>query len=367
LRHSYALRAIMGIGVVLAIALVGGASIFLRAPAGASPSVFGERAYNVPMLAQADQPVTMSPAEPARVETPTATQPPSSTPIALPSVRLAVVGDLMLARSINKECLRRDDFTWPFQETAEILRDADLTIGNLETPIVTGCLPTDLGMRFCADPRTVDGLVYAGFDVVSLANNHSFNYEQEGLDETVRLLSAAQIVGLVDGALMVVEINGMRIGIIAYDDTDWELPIEETLAEVEKIAEQVDALIGYFHWGFENQPNASHYQQDFSKQLIDAGMDVVVGAHPHWLQPVERYKGGVTFYSLGNFVADQMSFRRSMESVIVRLTLEKRPERLQVDYELLPMKLYDVGQPRPVTCPAKYACDFVPTIDPALP
>jgi poly-gamma-glutamate synthesis protein (capsule biosynthesis protein) len=291
----------------------------------------------------------------------------SITPTIEPKVRLVVVGDLMLARSINTECLRQDDFTWPFQETASILRDADLTIGNLETPIVTGCLPNDIGLRFCADPRAVEGLAFAGFDIVSLANNHTLNYEQEGLDETVRLLSEAQIVGLVDGALVVYEINGMKIAIIAYDDTDWQLPIEETLAEVKEIADQVDALVGYFHWGFENQPNASHYQQDFSKQLIDAGMDVVVGAHPHWLQPIVRYKRGVAFYSLGNFVADQMSFRRSMESVIVHLTLEKRQEGLQIDYEITPVKLFDAGRPVPVTCPNKYACDFVPTLDPTLP
>ncbi len=367
MRQSHTLRAILGIGLVLAIVLVGGASMFLRAPVDASLPAYAESIQGIPALIQTSLPTVAMPIEPARTGTPTSTQLPSSTPMVVPRVRLVVVGDLMLGRSINTECLRRDDFTWPFQETASILRDADLTLGNLETPIVTGCLSTDIGLRFCADPRAVEGLTFAGFDVVSLANNHTLNYEQEGLDETVRLLSAAQIVGLTDGSLAVFEINGMRIGIIAYDDTDWKLPIEETLAEVRKIAGEVDALIGYFHWGFENQPNASHYQQDFSKQLIDAGMDVVIGSHPHWLQPIVRYKGGVAFYSLGNFVADQMSFRRSMESVIVLLTLEKRPERLQVDYELLPMKLVDAGQPRPVTCPAKYACDFVPTLDPALP
>jgi poly-gamma-glutamate synthesis protein (capsule biosynthesis protein) len=364
-RRSHTLWVISGIGLFLAIVLIGGAGILLRSTADASLPAHAKGAQ-LPVLFPINLPtITQNAVEPAQTSTPAPTLTPS--PTGLPRVRLALVGDLMLARSINKECIRRDDFTWPFQETASILQDADLTMGNLETPIVTGCIPTDLGMRFCADPRTVDGLVFAGFDVVSLANNHTLNYEQEGLDETVRLLAAAQITGLVDGALVVYEINGMRIGIIAYDDTDWQLPIEETLAHVEKIAQQVDALIGYFHWGFENQPNASHYQQDFSKQLIDAGMDVVIGAHPHWLQPIERYKSGVAFYSLGNFVADQMSFRRSMESVIVRLTLEKHPERLQVDYELLPMKLVDVGQPRPVTCPAKYACDFVPTLDPTLP
>ncbi|MBN1429529.1 MAG: CapA family protein [Anaerolineae bacterium] len=358
-------RVIVGLGLILTIVAAGVGGVFLLTRGDTSSPAYAENLQGTPM-----------PPTPTSTDTPraslvsptlTATQAASPSPSAVPSVRLAVVGDLMMARSVNRECIRQDDFTWPFHETASILRDADLTIGNLETPLVTGCIPTDFGMRFCADPRTVDGLVFAGFDVVSLANNHVLNYEQEGLDETFRLLSAAQIVGLPHGALVVYEINGMSVGIIAYDDTDWLLPIDETLAEVEKIAGQVDALIGYFHWGFENQPNASHYQQDFSKQLIDAGMDVVIGAHPHWLQPIERYKEGVVFYSLGNFVADQMSFRRSMESVIVRLTLERHPERLQIDYELIPMKLVDVGQPRPVTCPAKYACDFVPTLDPTLP
>jgi poly-gamma-glutamate capsule biosynthesis protein CapA/YwtB (metallophosphatase superfamily) len=304
---------------------------------------------------------------PGETPAPTATLAPSATPEILQRVRLTVVGDLMLARSVNTECLKRDDFTWPYLETAFILQDADLTIGNLETPIVTGCPPKDIGMRFCADPRTVDGLSFAGFDVVSLANNHALNYDQAGLDETVKLLQDAHIDGLVDGAFAVYEINGMKIGIMTYDDTDWELPIEDTLAQVRYNSQQVDALIGYFHWGFENQPNASHYQQDFSKKLIDAGMKVVIGSHPHWLQPIERYNGGVSFYSLGNFVSDQMTFQESTEGVIVRLTLEKIQGDIQVDYDLIPVKTREVGQPKPVVCPDKYVCDYVPTLDPLLP
>lgn len=360
-------RAILGLGLVLVIILVGAAGMSFLFPADTSPLVYAENIQDTPTLIEPIQTAVPVLNELPQTSVPMATQMASITPTVVPKIRLVLVGDLMLARSVNAECLRRDDFTWPYHETAEILRDADLTVGNLETPIVTGCPLKDIGLRFCADPRAVEGLTFAGFDIVSLANNHALNYEQEGLDETVRLLSDAQIVGLVDGALVVYEINGMSIGIIAFDNTDWQLPIEETMAKVEEIASQVDVLVGYFHWGFENQPNASHYQQDLGKALIDVGMDIVAGAHPHWLQPIERYKGGISFYSLGNFVTDQMGLEKNKESVIVSLTLEKGSDRLLIDYDLTPVKTYEVGQPRLVNCPNKYACDFVPTLDPLLP
>jgi hypothetical protein len=252
-----------GIGLLVAILLVVGACVLSQAPADTSLSAYAKDTQAAPALALPT--LTSLPTAiaalvaPGETPAPTATLAPSATPEILQRVRLTVVGDLMLARSVNTECLKRDDFTWPYLETAFILQDADLTIGNLETPIVTGCPPKDIGMRFCADPRTVDGLSFAGFDVVSLANNHALNYDQAGLDETVKLLQDAHIDGLVDGAFAVYEINGMKIGIMTYDDTDWELPIEDTLAQVRYNSQQVDALIGYFHWGFENQPNASHW------------------------------------------------------------------------------------------------------------
>ena len=114
-------------------------------------------------------------------------------------------------------------------------------------------------------------------------------------------------------------------------------------------------------------------QQELAQFILSCGADAIIGSHPHVVQPVKLFYNydssdfNLVVYSLGNFVTDQMGLKRYKESVIVHLTLEKGQDGLLIDYELTPVKTYEMGQPCPVSCPGKYACDFVPTLDPTLP
>jgi hypothetical protein len=286
------------------------------------------------------------------ISTATATPSPTPTPTATPpqpvGLSVVMVGDVMLGRMVNVTSIERGDFTWPFQETVDVLRAADLTIGNLETPVVTDCPPNEVSMLFCADPRAVEGLSWAGFDGMSLANNHRRDKEDAGVEETIGYLQAAGIDPFFDEMVMIREVRGLRVGVMGFEDVDRALNIEDVLPAVEAMAGQVDVLLGMMHWGYEYRPNQSWRQEHMGHALIDAGMDVVFGAHPHWVQPIEEYNGGLIFYSLGNFVFDQMWSEETRSGHIARLTLvvHPNPGEVEIDYEIIPVTIYDYGQPR---------------------
>jgi len=260
-------------------------------------------------------------------------------------VTMTAVGDVMTGRSVNVASIKRDDFAWPFRETLSLTANADITVGNLETPIIDNCKPTDSGMVFCADKRTVEGLVFAGFDVLSLANNHSLNQGVDGLLETDHLLAEKGIKGLIEGEGVVVERKGKRFGF-------WSLDHVSHVVDEKKMAQSLlesdaDVKVIIIHWGAEYTHTPHESQVRLGKAFIDAGADVVIGAHPHWTQPVERYGEGVIFYSLGNFVFDQMWSEETRMGEVAQIRFGFDGEKLtSIDYEMKPVKIFDYGQPR---------------------
>ena len=259
-------------------------------------------------------------------------------------VEILAVGDVMLGRSVNTGMQKRRDWLWPFRETADVLRRADITFGNLETPLIAKCPKTDTGMIFCGELEAVKGLKFAGFDVMSVANNHIFNHGREGLVETVTALKDVGIAPIGNGYSHEVTVNGVRIKWLAFDDVNGKLDKEEVVGVVSSFAEALDdMLIISIHWGNEYTDKPSKRQRELGQAMIDAGAKIVIGHHPHWVQAVERYRDGVIAYSLGNFVFDQMWSDKTREGVAVRFLV---PKEGVIEYELMPVKIYDYGQPR---------------------
>ncbi len=120
-----------------------------------------------------------------------------------PTVTLIVAGDVMLGRSINYRSAKQNNFVWPFEKTVEVLKTADITFINLESPFVDNCPLTNSGMVFCSDQRNIQGLTFAGIDIVNLANNQIGNYGQEGIKQTRQLLEGnnMSLIDTTDGAL----------------------------------------------------------------------------------------------------------------------------------------------------------------------
>ncbi len=237
------------------------------------------------------------------------------------SVTLAAVGDILLAGSVSA-LIKQKGADFPFAKMKAVLQKSDLAFGNLECCVSRRGSPLEKQFTFRADPSLVPVLARTGFDVVSLANNHAWDYGREALEDTVRVVRGSGVKTVGAGAdraeahrLVIVRKNGLKIGFLAYLGLLPPLiPESETLPclsvgseaairrEVEAARPQVDFLIVSLHAGQENAVQQTPRQTLFARTAIDAGADLVIGHHPHVLQREERYRGKWIFYSLGNFV-----------------------------------------------------------------
>ena len=270
---------------------------------------------------------------------------------AAPSVTTAtVVGDVMLARRVGARMAAAGDFAAALRPTAARLSSADLTVGNLESTLSRLGAPRQGGDSFGADPRVRRGLRLAGFDVLSLANNHTGDYGPASLVETVRRVRAVGIVPVGAGADLaearepaVVERNGVSFGVVAFDAIG-ETPaaraerpgafrlrmqprtgplvaadLERVLDTVRELRSRVDVVMVLPHWGTQYTTRTVADQRRVGRALVDAGADIVVGGHPHWVQGVELRRGAPIAYSLGNFVFDMDFSRQTQEGAFLEL------------------------------------------------
>ena len=244
-------------------------------------------------------------------------------------VELIAVGDVMLARGVAAAAENGRD---PFGATEAWLRSANVTLGNLESVIAEKGSPRPGPYRLRAWAGAADALLDAGFDVVSLANNHALDFGPEGLAETVSRLDRAGIatVGVGPDAgsarkALIVDVGGLRIAFLAFnavpdpqdhlsDDTDWTHAAwgrEQTLAAITaaRVAARplgLDAIVVSAHWGFEYELRPDPSQRDWARALLESGADLVLGHHPHVVQGTQTLNDGFVAYSLGNFVFDQV-------------------------------------------------------------
>jgi poly-gamma-glutamate synthesis protein (capsule biosynthesis protein) len=218
-----------------------------------------------------------------------------------PVVEVLAVGDIMTGRGME---------TVPdiFLHVSDALRGADLTIGNLEGAISDEPVPPEsVWLHLPLDtPAMLDE---SGFDLLGLANNHALDAGRPGLAETRRLLRAEGLEP-VEGRSLVREIDGLAIAFLAWNDLGNPDP-QTFLASVRGASAIADGVVVMVHWGREYQRHPSLPQRDLAEALLDAGADVVVGAHPHVVQDLEIIQPAagdrtrLIAYSLGNFVFDQ--------------------------------------------------------------
>ncbi len=252
-------------------------------------------------------------------------------------------GDIMLSRSVGQNIRTSGDFRFPFLLIASTTQAADLAFANLEGPISDRGANQGSIYSFRADPRVVEGLSYAGFDVLSLANNHALDWGPDALSQTADLLHAAGIHTAGAGRNeteanmpVILDLGDMKIGILAYTtlvpesfEARGETPgisHEETAlmeSAVRALKSNVDFLAVSLHWGNEYETNPNEEQRFIGRALIDAGADLVIGHHPHVIQEVERYKNGWIAYSLGNFIFDQGFSEETMKGSLLRVDVRR--------------------------------------------
>lgn len=246
-----------------------------------------------------------------------------------------------------------DDFGYTVAATKDITTDADITVINLEAPLVDFCPYHDSGFTFCGRPGFTDALLEAGVDVVTMENNHITNYGPQGVAETEDHLEAAGLAWADRYSPAIVDVNGMTFGFVAFNGVGENIDREAMTKRISSLAEQVDVVVVAYHWGAEyvTMPtSAPGIAEDDPIEIghlaIDAGADLVIGNHPHWVQGVEFYKGGFITYAHGNFIFDQMWSYETRVGVLGRYTFY---DDTLIGVEFTPVLIENYAQPVPMS------------------
>ncbi len=254
---------------------------------------------------------------------------------------LIFVGDIMLSRSIGRLMVKSNDWSYPFANVKDFLKRADLTFANFENPMSNRGVLLGSIYSFRADPLAIEGMTTAGFDVVSIANNHIWDYGQDAFEDTRGILNENGITPVGGGddfnqahTAVIKDVKGTKIAFLAYTDL---LPkflgstnarpavaspsVEQITVDVTRAKQQADIVVTSFHWGEEYQTVHNPKQELLAHAAVDAGADLVIGHHPHVIQDVEKYKNSYIAYSLGNFVFDQNFSEDTSKGLVIRVTV----------------------------------------------
>lgn len=314
------------------------------------------------------------------------------------AVSIAANGDMLLTRGPAKR-IKAYGSGFLFSGIRPLIEAADIAFGNLECPISTGGTPfpnKPPGVTFRAEPQAADVLKEAGYDIVSLANNHMNDYGTTAVDETLGLLDLFGVAhagagrnGTEARRAAIVSRSGCTIAFLAYAepvwsviearDPPWPKPLatmaatgfapalgygpaaapgaatdaggrsgtaiirEDTLrSDIENLRSRpgVDLIVVSFHWGDEFMQAPYARQRRIAQLAIECGADVVLGHHPHVLQGIERYKNGLIFYSLGNFVFDMDPDVTYDSMVVILWAVKDESGRAHIPaFDILPVRI----------------------------
>jgi poly-gamma-glutamate capsule biosynthesis protein CapA/YwtB (metallophosphatase superfamily) len=238
-------------------------------------------------------------------------------------ITVAAVGDIMMGTDYPLPKLPQKDGRLLFEESKGFLRKADIVFGNLEGPLCEGGIPAKKvkdreSYVFRTPPRYVKNLVDAGFNVVSLANNHAGDFGEKGMSSTKKVLDAAGIkYSSKAGEVAEFEVNGLKMGLVSFSFGPPPRSIvypEKALEEVDLLSKKYDLLILSIHGGkeggtalrtenefeyFLDEPRGNLIQ--FAHEAIERGADLILAHGPHVPRAVEIYQDRLIAYSLGNF------------------------------------------------------------------
>ena len=312
----------------------------------------------------------LTPAVPSPVATAGASPTPIATPVPISSLDqvfaplelgpvphpqelriLVATGDVIPARYVDVTIRRRgDDFLYPVEAVKEVTAAADVTVVNLEAPLMASCPYHESGYVFCGRPGVVAALQAMGVDVATLENNHIGDYGPQGVAETVAHLQAAGIDWADRRTMAIKEVRGLTFGFLAFNGVGEYFDRQAIAQRIGEADGQVDVLVVAFHWGAEyvRLPQAApgiapDDPREIAHLAVEAGADLVLGNHPHWVQAVEIYKGKLIVYSHGNFIFDQMWSLETRIGVIGRYTFYG-PHLVRVEF--LPYIIEDYARPR---------------------
>lgn len=279
------------------------------------------------------------------------------------SVRVTLVGDCTLgtdenfdySTSVNAffENYGADYF---LQNVRSIFEQDDLTIVNFEGTLTTSEERCENLYAFKGDPSFVSILSGSSVEAATIANNHSHDYGEQGFEDTKNNLTNAGITPFGYDTTAVVDANGVKVGLVGiyelYDHLEREQQLKDNIAKVKQDGAQL--IIVVFHWGNEKETSPDSNEITLGHMAIDEGAHLVVGHHPHVIQPVEKYKGRYIAYSLANFCFGGNSYPSDMDTYIFQQTFTVTGDEVAQDdnINIIPCRVsseydYNNYQPTP--------------------
>src|SRR6266487_4775180 len=259
----------------------------------------------------------------------------------IPTFDMAVAGDIILGRGVNNKMVEYNDYLYPFRKMRDELMSADWRVANLECTITDLVAPPadPYTFTFITARRAVDGLTYAGIQTLSVANNHADNGGVEPFVDMMHTLHEHNITTCGGGNNLtearqpaIQTVKGTRVALLGYNEippggpyADVNSPgiapvdLKTLPQDIAAARKRADLVIPFFHWGVEYTKDPTTTQQRAAHLAIDAGADMVLGSHPHWVQAIESYKGRLIIYCLGNFVFDQDWSHQTLEGCMLHL------------------------------------------------
>lgn len=295
----------------------------------------------------------------ARRQTPTPIPAPPPPP---PEFTLVATGDVMMHADV-KQAAAQQGFGALWSGIAPAWKAADLAFANLETPVAPETGRPGRPYQFNAPADLPEALKAAGLQVLSTANNHAFDQGPKGVAETLQRLRAAGLVPVGTGdtraeaeQTVYLDRKGLKVAFLAFSDIfnndldgkasrPWvrKLDLDAACAAVAEARSKADAVLVSIHWGIEDHHAPTPRQQEAAAQLVAAGADVILGHHPHVLQPVAWVlaggRTGLVAYSLGNFISNQdRTYRASdplplgdeRDGLLLKVVLRKAAQGVEI-------------------------------------
>jgi poly-gamma-glutamate synthesis protein (capsule biosynthesis protein) len=260
------------------------------------------------------------------------------------------VGDVMLGRYVET-LMGQNGSGYPFDLVRPEFAKAKAVVANLEGPILKAHVATPAGvMKFSFAPETAGLLRTEEVGIVTLANNHTYDFGKAGYDETKGFLAEAEVLAAGHPFsydpryVLETVVDGIPLAIFSFNATNPNFDNAAAAATVNGYApKRAGTLkVAAVHWGEEYKTSSNASQRALAHALVDAGADIVVGHHPHVTEEIEVYEGRPVFYSLGNFIFDQYFSVPVEQGLALKLT---RDGAGSLAFDLMPVQSSQ-SQPR---------------------